>query len=111
MKNRELKVMATKQNLIVSVGKFGGLWLSENDVDKELSKLDTVSKQREALKCQIQFRQKILPPININKKLFLLSEKGKLKSIEALSLNLKILISEVNKSTAVVANEFNEVEV
>ena len=41
----------------------------------------------------------------------MLSEKGKLKSIEAILLNLKILISEVNKSTTVIANEFNEVDI
>ena len=54
--------------------------------------------KREALRCQLQFRQKIiLPPPSVNKILFCLSEKGKLKAIGELSQNLKLLLLELQK--------------
>ena len=110
-KNRELKALLVKQNLVVAVGKFGGLWLSVNDVDKNISILSTEAKKREALKVQFQFRQKILPSLSIDKKLFHLSEKGKNKSIEVLCVNLKSLITFVNNSTAEISVEFEEVDI
>ena len=101
-RNREMRAVLLKQNLITAVGKYGGLWSSEEMVDTKLTKFESLAMKREALKCQIQFRQKILPPCNINKKLFQLSEKGKNKSIEMLTRNLKTLITEIIKSTAIV---------
>ena len=97
-KKREIKLSLVKENLCALVSNFGGLWLTEEQVDERLKMLENETKKREALKCQLQFRQKIiLSSPSVNKKLFCLSEKGKLKAIDELSQNLKLLISQLRK--------------
>ena len=71
-------------------------------VDEELSNLIDEKEKREALKCQIQFRQKIILSCdNVDKKLFYLSHNGVMKSSDEICTNLKVLIDQLKKDKSV----------
>ena len=95
-RKRESRIRLIKEELCSSIQKFGGLWLTVEQIDSELASYTSNVKKQEALKCQIQFRQKVLlSSPSVNKKLFFLSEKGKNKSIAVLTENLKILLQQL----------------
>ena len=101
-KRKEAKSLSMKESLCASISKYGGLWLEESLVDIKLAELPSDSAKKEALKCQIQFRQKVLPSLpGVDRKLFYLSEKGKLRNVDQLTNNLKELIRQLKKDKSV----------
>ena len=85
---------ALREELTIQIQeKYNGLWVDKNQVEQELSKLETVKSKREALKTQLDFRNKVLQ-MKCDTSLFFLSSKGKNKSIEKLTNNLLTIIEE-----------------
>jgi len=99
-KKREVKCLQEKERLCVKISEIGGLWLEEDQVEEKLNLLSSEKEKRDALKCQLQFRQKILSGVSVlDKKLFHFSEKGINKSVQTLKSNLCVLISQLRKDT------------
>ena len=58
----------------------------EEQIEAKLAKKETDSEKRAGLKCQLQFRQKVISMCpSDDKKLFYLSEKVQLKSVKELT--------------------------
>ena len=101
-RRRSAKLSLAKEALCHSIQKYNGLWSSTEQVDEELSNLIDEKEKREALKCQIQFRQKIILSCdNVDKKLFYLSHNGVMKSSDEICTNLKVLIDQLKKDKSV----------
>lgn len=81
--------------MTVVLEEFGGLWKSEEEVRINVDGLDTEKLKREALKAQLQFRQKVLAVPGIEKTLYRLSEKGNVKSSDLLKANLIVVINHL----------------
>ena len=65
--------------------------------------METDSEKCTALKCQSQFRQKVISMLpSDDKKLFYLSEKGQVKSAKELTENLKTLLRQLKNDTNVI---------
>ena len=65
--------------------------------------METDSEKCAALKCQLQFRQKVISMLpSDDKKLFYLSEKGQAKSVKELTENLKILLRRLKNDKKVI---------
>jgi len=92
---KELKTASEKERLTVVLEEFGGLWKSEEEVRINVDGLDTEKLKREALKAQLQFRQKVLAVPGIEKTLYRLSEKGNVKSSDLLKANLIVVINHL----------------
>ena len=72
-----------KERLCAEISQYGRLCLKEEQIDAKLAEMRADSKKRAELNCQLQFRQKVISmcPSN-NRKLFFLSEKGHVKSVQ-----------------------------
>ena len=67
----DAKIMLVKENLCKDIESCGVLWLTEKQVDEQVKKIISETNQREALKCQLQFRIKVmLNSPSLDKKLF-----------------------------------------
>ena len=65
--------------------------------------METDSEKCAALKCQLQFRQKVISMLpSDDKKLFYLSEKGQVKSVKELTENLKTLLRQLKNDKTVI---------
>ena len=85
-----------KERLCGEISKYGGFWLMEEQIEEKLAEVKTDSEKRAALKCQLQFRQKVISMFSSDdKKLFYLSEKGQVKSVKELTENLKTLLRQL----------------
>ena len=72
-----------KERLCAEISQYGRLWLKEEQIDAKLAEMRTDSKKRAELNCQLQFRQKVISMCPSNdRKLFFLSEKGHVKSVQ-----------------------------
>jgi hypothetical protein len=71
-----------------------GLWQKPEEIDNVLDELETITEKRRALTAQIRFRQRVLKQTVQDKKLYNVSEKGKLCSIEKLKNNVLMLIKD-----------------
>ena len=77
--------------------------MKEEQIDAKLAEMRTESEKRAALKCQLQFRQKVISMCPSNdRKLFFLSEKGHVKSVQELTDNLKNLLRQLKNDKAVI---------
>ena len=109
-RRRDAKIMLVKGNLCKDIQNYGGLRLTEKQVDEQVKKISSETKQREALKCQLQFRMKVmLNSPSLDKKLFYMSEKGKLRSVEELTANLKALMSQLRKDKDVLNKDASSI--
>ena len=78
------------------------MWLKEEQIDAKLAEMRTDSEKRAALKCQLQFRQKVISMCPSNdRKLFFLSEKGHVKSVQELTDNLKNLLRQLKNDNTI----------
>ena len=86
-KRRKAKNLSDlKERLTLDIQQFG-LWVEESQIDEGLSKLDTVKSKRQALKIQLDFRNKVLEA-KCERSLFHLSTQGVNKPIDELKANL-----------------------
>ncbi|XP_065187394.1 uncharacterized protein LOC135818005 [Sycon ciliatum] len=69
------------------------LWTGTTNIEEELAKLTSVTRQRDALRAQLQFRKFVIGQ-NSAKELFYLSSGGRVLPIPTLVSNLKKLIGE-----------------
>ena len=102
-RKKESRTRLMKEKLCAEISKYSGLWLTEEQIETKLAEMKTDSEKRAALKCQLQFRQKVISMFPSNdKKRYYLSEKGQVKSVKELTENLKTLLrqSNVNRSSA-----------
>ena len=49
-----------KERLCAEISQYGGLWLKEEKIDVKLAEMRIDSEKHAALKCQLQFRQKVI---------------------------------------------------
>ena len=91
-----------KERLCAGISQYGGFWLMEEQIDAKLAEMRTYSERRAALKCQLQFRQKVISMCPSNdRKLFFLSEKGHVKSVQELTDNLKNLLRQLKNDKTI----------
>ena len=81
----------SKEKLIKAIQQ-NGYWTSEQEIDDNLSKCSSKTKQTDQLKQQINARKKILFQKVSNKLLFQFSFKGEKFSVDRLRMNLLELI-------------------
>ena len=102
-RKKESRTRLMKEKLCAEISKYGGLWLMDEQVETELAEMETDSEKRAALKCQLQFRQKVISMFpSDDKKLFYLSEKGQVKSVKELTENLKTLLRQLKNNKIVI---------
>lgn len=99
---REEKQMVDLMTLAVKVDKIGGLWTSEEAVNKELEKIkeevrgEGKGKLLDAIKTQMAYRKKVLKQPVKEARDWTYSENGRQCSVEALTLKLKIVIAQTH---------------
>ena len=59
-RKKESRRRLTKEKLCAEISKYGGLWLTEEQIEIKVAEMETDSENRAALKCQLQFRQKVI---------------------------------------------------
>ena len=92
-----------KEKLCAEISGYGGLRFMEEQNEAKLAEVETASEKRAALKCQLQFRQKVISICpRDNKKLFFLSEKGQVKSVKELTENMKALLRQLKNDKTVI---------
>ncbi|XP_066935310.1 reticulocyte-binding protein 2-like [Clytia hemisphaerica] len=91
-KQKEVNLVLEKERLAIEIESHGGLWSNEEKVSSALESMNTIKEKREAIKCQLDFRRKVLG-INCDKSLFHMSTGGKLKAITELQQNLVEVIN------------------
>ena len=89
---KELNIIKEKDRLTKKIQESGGLWTKEEELENGLALLSTQKKKKEALKLQINFRNKVLGQTHINKDLFKFSCNRRQLSIDQLKQNLLHLI-------------------
>ena len=101
-RKKECRNRLIKERLCAEISQYGGLWLKEEQIDAKLAEMRTDSEKRAALKCQLQFRQKVISMCPSNdRKLFFLSEKGHVKSAQELTDNLKNLLRQLKNDKTI----------
>ena len=97
-RKKESRTRLMKEKLCAEISKYDGLWLTEEQIEAKLAEVETDSEKRAVLKCQLQFRQKVISMFpSDDKKLFYLSEKSQVKSVTELTENLKTLFETIKK--------------
>ena len=91
-KQKEINLVIEKERLAIEIESHGGFWSDEEKVSSALESMSTIKRKREAIKCQLDFRRKVLG-INCEKSLFHMSTGGKLKSTSELQKNLVEVIN------------------
>ncbi|MGH0147156.1 UNVERIFIED_CONTAM: hypothetical protein FKN15_069937 [Acipenser sinensis] len=87
---KEAKDIGAKEQLTVELGKYGGLWDSEEDIDEQLNSLET-SARINTVVAQLKFRRFVIGMKNENG-IFNISKAGKKLSLEELTNNLKSVV-------------------
>lgn len=87
------KITEEKERLTKEIVKFG-LWSTGDEVARQLALIKGVTKQRNAIKIQLQFRQKVLCQQYPDRSIFHVSAGGKQKSVRDLQQNLTLLIED-----------------
>ena len=101
-RKKECRNRLVKERLCAEISQYGGLWFKEEQIDANLAEMRTDSEKRAALKCQLQFRQKFISMCPSNdRKLFFLSEKGHVKSVQELTDNLKNLLRQLKNDKTI----------
>ena len=82
------------QSSTVALTKYGGLWVTQDDMQQNLEKLQTQSSKCEALKSQLRFRKHVmLESSKENAFRFAFSKAGKVLPIEEMQQNLQALMA------------------
>jgi len=92
---KELKTVQEKEKLTKEIEKVG-LWTSRAEVEDGLEQLVRKSKKFEALKLQINFRNKVLGQTHPNKHVFKFSQNRKQYSMNQLKINLLTLVETMH---------------
>ena len=101
-RKKESRTRLMKEKLCAEISKYGRLWLTEEQIEAKLAEMETDSEKRTTLKCQLQFRQKVISMCpSDDKKLSFLSEKGQAKSVKELTGNLKTLLRQLKNDKTV----------
>ena len=101
-RRKECRNRLIKERLCAEMSQYGGVWLKEEQIDAKLAEMRTDSEKRAALKRQLQFRQKVISMCPSNdRKLFFLSEKGHVKSVQELTDNLKNLLRQLKNDKTI----------
>ena len=100
MKAREAKAPKDRFELIGKIDKMGGLWKTQEEMKrgleqvKESARGEGKGKQLESIKCQINYRRRILEqPVN-DPKDWTFSENERQLNVESLSIKLAKLIGQ-----------------
>ena len=102
-RKKESRTRLMKEKLCAEISKYGGLWLTEEQIETKSAEMVTDSEKRAALKCQLQFRQKVICMCpSDDKKLFYYFEKGQAKSVKELTENLKTLLRQLKNNKIVI---------
>ena len=80
--------LRVKKGLMEQIGKFGGVWATENEIKTKLETCKTENDKIKALHLQIQFRKVVLGAVHSDKTVFQLSSAGKKFDSKKLFLNL-----------------------
>ena len=96
---REQKRLQEVQQVTVALAAGGGLWTTDEQMATTLESIATVGKKRDAIKCQIRFREKVLQQ-KASRQLFAFSKDGKALSLEQLISNLKLLMAAIPSGQA-----------
>ena len=88
---KELKKQKEKEALTIQLGKYGGLWTSDELEDK-LKEIPP-EKQKEALPIQLKFRHKVMLQSSPAASMWYMSQGGKQKSVPELFSNLKTIVN------------------
>ena len=59
-RKKEPRKKLMKEKICAEISKYGGLWLIEDQIEAKLAEMETDSEKRATLKCQLQFRQKVI---------------------------------------------------
>ena len=59
-RKKESRTRLMKEKFCAEISKYGGLWLMEEQIEKKLPEMETDSEKCATLKCQLQFRQKVI---------------------------------------------------
>ena len=74
-RKKESRTRLMKEKLCAEISKYGGLWLTEEQTETKIVEIETDSEKRAALKCQLQFRQKVVFLCPSDEKNFFISLK------------------------------------
>ena len=78
------------------------MWLKEEQTDAKLAETRTDLEKRAALKCQLQFRQRVISMCPSNdRKLFSCQKKDHIKSAQELTDNLKNLLTQLKNDKTI----------
>ena len=67
-RKKECRNRLLKERLCSEISQYCGLWLKEEQIDAKLAEMRTGSEKRAVLKCQLQFRQKVISICQSNDK-------------------------------------------
>ena len=102
-RKKESRTRLIEEKLCAEISKYGGLWLTEKQIETKLAEMETDSEKHVALKCHLQFRQKVISMCpSDDKKLFYLSGKGQVKSVKELTENSKTLLRQLKNDKTVI---------
>ena len=59
-RKKECRNRLIEERLCAGISQYGGFWLMEEQIDAKLAEMRTYSEKRATLKCQLQFRQKVI---------------------------------------------------
>ena len=97
-KRREIRLHQIKEELCKKIEKYSGLWKTVYEVENHFNKIKSDKEKIEALKCQLQFRQKVLlEREHVDSSLFHFSSKGLNFTSARLKENLIDIISCMEK--------------
>ena len=97
-KRKEIRIRQAKVDLCSKIESFGGLWKTVQDIDFHFEKIKNEKEKISALKCQLQFRQKVLlESNNVDSSLFKFSCNKVSFSSTKLRENLQKVISCVDE--------------
>lgn len=88
-----------KEKISTDIMEFG-LWQNEDQVTQGLEKISTSSEKLKALKCQLDFRKKVLEQSG-PRDLYFMSKNKKKLSVQEVTNNLLILISPMHLPTPI----------
>ena len=91
---RDQKRLQELQQITAALATAGGLWTTVEQVKTSLAAILGAGRKREALKCQLRFRKKVLRQEG-SAALFAFSKDGKPLSLDALRRNLEQLIAAI----------------
>ena len=84
-----------KEEIDFVLGKYGGLWCSEDDLQRNIDALEERNK-KDAIIAQIKYRKQVLSTKVNDKRLLQLTANRKEYSLQELEGNLRAILREIN---------------